>query len=1016
VKTGPFAFAAVIVSGVFMAFGQSQSVRRPLTFLQSHYRLRAGDRVALQAPSETLTFMLSARTRSARASGESDRSFPVASNVAGDQVLLGVPLTTLPGDYSVAIAFVNEAGQEGSATFQVTVEPFATAGSGVPPVVLLDGWQQPGASACPMYNDSIQTFGNLQSYLGGSPNFVPAVYFFENCTECPNCTIEQLGADLGAFINSIHYSDGTPVPQVDVVAHSMGGLIVRSYLSGKQQASGAFSPPGTPKIRKAVFIGTPHFGSFQADSLFADIAFGLGNQTNEMKRGSQFVWDLATWNQFGDDLRGVDALAVIGNAGSYGNLSQASDGVVALSSGSLDFVSPGRTRVVNYCHVPLTTGLEADYLGCVGPGIANIDSPSHPTYQIVSSFLIDGTAWQGVGNSSAQDQYLSQYGGMVVADVSASDQFAGGLSGVSWGSVNLSDGAAAGELYYNDFVNGTASFAFGASSCGPFTETAGVYSAVRCKFGPSAYAVGPLLPGTGIVVQAGSTITISGAGFGAQQCSACQVTASNPQSSTLQISSWSDTAIGAFLPSSFGVGIVRISVTTASGYDAINIMAGTVAVPPAISLSTSSLSFAFTMGNTTPPAQSVSVANTGGGTLTYSVASNSPWLITSASGSLIAVSVNPAGLTPNSYQGAITVASSTASNSPQTVAVRLTVIAQPTPPSISLSTAQANFTYTVGGTVPAPQTISISNSGGGTFTWSAAPTASWIRVSSASNSVSISVNPTSLSPGRYTGTVSVTATGASNSPQSIAVNLTVAATAPTVVVSAVVNSASGASGAIAPGEMVSIFGSGLGPDSGVSFSLDPKTGMVDTALGGTQVFFGSAAAPITYASATQVNAIVPYEIAGQVKLTMQVQFRGATSSNVTLAIAVAAPGAFTLNSSGSGQAVAANQNYSLNDPTSPAPKGSYVTIYFTGGGQTNPPAVTGSVNGSKLQWLAQSIHVTLGGVPATVQFDGAAPGLVAGVCQLNVQVPSNALSGPAQPVVITVGGVSSPATATIAVE
>jgi triacylglycerol esterase/lipase EstA (alpha/beta hydrolase family) len=152
-------------------------------------------------------------------------------------------------------------------------------------VVLLDGWQLSLTNSCPMSSNSSGTFDNLQSYLLGSPNFVPVVYFFENCTECPNCSIEQLGADLQAFLNSLS------VPLVDVVAHSMGGLIVRSYLSGKQSASGAFSPPATQKIRKAAFLATPHFGSFQADSLFL-----AGVQTDEMKRGSQFAWDLARWN------------------------------------------------------------------------------------------------------------------------------------------------------------------------------------------------------------------------------------------------------------------------------------------------------------------------------------------------------------------------------------------------------------------------------------------------------------------------------------------------------------------------------------------------------------------------------------------------------------------------------------------------------------------------------------------------------------------------------------------------
>src|ERR1035438_3110643 len=296
----------------------------------------------------------------------------------------------------------------------------------------------------------------------------------------------------------------------------MGGLIIRSYLSGKQPASGAFSPPLTPKIRKSVFIATPHFGSFQADAPLAGIVFGQGNQINQMKRGSQFLWDLATWNQFGDDLRGTDALAVIGDAGSDGDSANASDGVVALIAGSLDFARPGRTRIVNYCHISLVPSVEAAYLGCTGPGIAYIDSPSHQTYQIVSSFLLDSAAWQSLGTAPAQDQYLSKYGGMLVADVTSNGQYVS-PSSASWGNVALTTGAA-GDLYYADMVNGTGSFAFGSTTCGPYTQPIGFYAAVRCKIAPSVYSVGPLLSGAARVVQAGAMITIAGAGLGAQQC------------------------------------------------------------------------------------------------------------------------------------------------------------------------------------------------------------------------------------------------------------------------------------------------------------------------------------------------------------------------------------------------------------------------------------------------------------------------------------------------------------------
>ena len=239
---------------------------------------------------------------------------------------------------------------------------------------------------------------------------------------------------------------------------------------------------------------------------------------------------------------------------------------------------------------------------------------------------------------------------------------------------------------------------------------------------------------------------------------------------------------------------------------------------------------------------------------------------------------------------------------------------------------------------------------------------------------------------------------------------------PFPVVTSVINAASSAAGAIAPGEIVAIKGITLGPAPGVSYSVDPITGMVDSTLAATKVFFGAFAAPITYSSATQINAIVPYEVSGQSQVVMQVRYKGVASGNTTLGVASATPAAFTFNATGTGQAVAANQDYSFNGSSNPAVKGSYVTIYFTGGGQTSPSGVTGSVNGSALKWLAQTASVTVGGQPAIVSFDGAAPTFVDGVGQLNIQLSANTPSGPAEPLVITVGGVSSPATATLAIQ
>jgi triacylglycerol esterase/lipase EstA (alpha/beta hydrolase family) len=102
---------------------------------------------------------------------------------------------------------------------------------------------------------------------------------------------------------------------VDIISLSMGGLVVRSYLAGKQTTPEAFSPPSDPKLRKWISIATPNFGAFFGGPLFQ---FAPDEQVREMLPDSQFVFDLATWNQGHDDLRGVDAVAVAASARSAG--------------------------------------------------------------------------------------------------------------------------------------------------------------------------------------------------------------------------------------------------------------------------------------------------------------------------------------------------------------------------------------------------------------------------------------------------------------------------------------------------------------------------------------------------------------------------------------------------------------------------------------------------------------------------------------------------------------------------
>ena len=268
-----------------------------------------------------------------------------------------------------------------------------------PPVILIDGYHLTCES-----DDLASThdFGELQARLEAEG---AKVTFLATCSFPGHPSIEDLGNSLGRMIRSLD------APEVDIVTHSMGGLIFRSYLAGKQITPGEFTPPPDPKVRKWVSIATPNFGALIPTPL-ADFLPDI--QSRELAPASQFIFDLATWNQNHDDLRGIDAIGVIGNAGGFGPFEGASDGTVAVTSSSLSFAQPDeRTRVLPYCHgagnLTIILGL-----GCDAPPLAKIQSDNPLSWQIIDSFLFGSDAWKTIGHSPSQDKILSRYGGMLM--------------------------------------------------------------------------------------------------------------------------------------------------------------------------------------------------------------------------------------------------------------------------------------------------------------------------------------------------------------------------------------------------------------------------------------------------------------------------------------------------------------------------------------------------------------------------------------------------------------------------
>lgn len=225
-------------------------------------------------------------------------------------------------------------------------------------------------------------------------------------------------------------------------------------------------------------------------------------------------------------------------------------------------------------------------------------------------------------------------------------------------------------------------------------------------------------------------------------------------------------------------------------------------------------------------------------------------------------------------------------------------------------------------------------------------------------------------------------------------------------IGAVVDAASESAIALSPGKIVVIYGTGLGPTTLVS--NQPQNDAFSTQLAGTTVSMNGMPAPILYTSATQVAAITPYEITGATA-QVQVTYQGAASQAVSVPIDASAPSLFSLNSSGAGQVAAVNADGSINDAAHPVQLGGYVSLYATGEGQTMPAGVDG-----KLAPLAPpfpqpqaSVSVTVGGLPATVLYAGGAPGEVAGLMQVVVQIPTGVQAGGYVPVTLQVGGVST---------
>ncbi len=280
--------------------------------------------------------------------------------------------------------------------------------------------------------------------------------------------------------------------------------------------------------------------------------------------------------------------------------------------------------------------------------------------------------------------------------------------------------------------------------------------------------------------------------------------------------------------------------------------------------------------------------------------------------------------------------------------------------------------------------------------------------------IAVSADGRSLAVGDYDGKLIIRSADAKNSPLEVPVRLRVNPPPPQISASGIVNAASGKGGPVAPGELVVLYGVNLGPASLAGFSIT-GAGTFANEVSGTRVYFDGIPAPLVYTSSGQVSAIVPYGVAGRPSTQVQLEYRNARSNMVTMSVATASPALFTLNASGSGPGALLNQDSTVNTAANPAERGSIVILYATGEGMTDPISTDGQVVTNVLARPRQAVKVSIGGQDATVEYAGSAPGLVAGVFQINVRIPMNAGSGN-QPILVSVCNATSPAGVTLSVK
>jgi uncharacterized protein (TIGR03437 family) len=340
-------------------------------------------------------------------------------------------------------------------------------------------------------------------------------------------------------------------------------------------------------------------------------------------------------------------------------------------------------------------------------------------------------------------------------------------------------------------------------------------------------------------------------------------------------------------------------------------------------------------------------------------------------------------------------------------------------PATSATPDSVSFTWNVAAATLPSQTISVDTASAVPVPFTAAVTTDsgrqWLRVTPTSGTLPaalmVSINPALVTPGRHSGTITITP--ADDLAQTKTIPVTLAATTPGATVHSVLHGATLVPTPVAPGQLLRITGTGLGPGVAVTARPTPA-GAIDSRLADVRVLFDGAPAPLLYVQGEEIRAMAPYALHGRISTRLQVEYGTDFSLPIELKVVDAAPGLIIASGLGRGLASALNADGTLNSASNPAARGSVISVFGTGEGQTDPAGQDGRIILTDLRRPILPVTAHIGGRAAEVTYAGSAAMLVSGIFQANIRIPEDVEPG-LVPVEVRIGDVVTQSGVTIAV-